>query len=336
MAEINVPDDILKPWRNQSRQLKKGLPLILAAVVLVAAVATSFYSIGPDEVGVLLRFGKYIRTTDPGLHFKIPFIERAIPIKVKRIFKEEFGFRSGGGELRQGGLRRERVRRGQTAYQDESLMLTGDLNVLDVQWIVQFQIKDPVQFLFKVRDQRETIRDMSEAVMRRVVGDYSVDEVLTTKRVEINTEAQENLQEILNSYEAGIQIVTVKLQDVTPPGRVQIAFNEVNQAKQEKERMINEAWEAYNKVIPRAKGIAEKMIRDAEGYSVDVVNRAKGEANRFLARWEAYKKAPAVTKKRIYIQTLADVLAKPKHKYIIDPSQKSIIPFLQLNSAGGD
>jgi len=303
------------------------MPAIAAMIILLAAALTSFYSIGPDEAGVILRFGKYVRTTMPGLHVKIPFVERAIPVKVKRIFKEEFGFRTEAPGVRQARS---------DFYRDESLMLTGDLNVLEVRWIVQFQIKDPVAFLFKVRDQRETIRDISEAVMRRVVGDYSVDEVLTIKRAEIDVEAQTELQRILDSYSAGIQVVTLKLQDVTPPDRVQPAFNEVNEAKQEKERMINQAWEAYNKVIPRAKGEAEKTIREAEGYAVNVVNRAKGEAQRFLATWEAYRQAPDVTRKRLYLDAMADVLATSKQKYIIDPSQQTLLPLLQLQKGGAE
>lgn len=325
MADIQYPEDILKS--AQAQRLLKGLPTIAALVLLIAAALTAFYSIGPDEAGVILRFGKYVRTTTPGLHMKMPLlVERAIPIKVKRIFKEEFGFRAEAQGARQASS---------DFFRDESLMLTGDLNVLEVRWIVQFQIKDPVQFLFRVRDQRETLRDISEAVMRRVTGDYSVDEVLTIKRAEIDVQAQEELQQILDSYGAGVQIVTVKLQDVTPPDRVQPAFNEVNEAKQEKERMINQAWEAYNKVIPRAKGEAEKTIREAEGYAVDVVNRAKGEAQRFLATWEAYRQAPEVTRKRLYLDAMAAVLAKSKQKYIIDPSQQALLPFLQLQNKGG-
>ena len=326
MADFESPEDILKSVQVQ--RWLKGLPAIIVLVLLLAAALTSFYSIGPDEAGVILRFGKYVRTTTPGLHMKIPLlVERAIPIKVKRIFKEEFGFRAEAQGARQ--TRSD-------FYRDESLMLTGDLNVLEIRWIVQFQIKDPVQFLFRVRDQRETLRDISEAVMRRVTGDYSVDEVLTIKRAEIDVQAQEELQRILDSYGAGVQIVTVKLQDVTPPERVQPAFNEVNEAKQEKERTINQAWEAYNKVIPRAKGEAEKTIREAEGYAVDVVNRAKGEAQRFLATWEAYRQAPEVTRKRLYLDAMTQVLATSKQKYIIDPSQQALLPFLQLQKGGAE
>lgn len=325
MADFQYPEDILKYRQAQVRRLLKGLPGIAALGALLLAALTCFYSVGTDEAGVVLRFGKYVRTTMPGLHVKMPFlIERAIPIKVKRIFKEEFGFRSDAGMARRGG----------GFAGEEALMLTGDLNVLEIRWIVQFQINDPVRFLFRVRDQQDTIRDLSEAVMRRVVGDYSVDEVLTTKRAEIDVEAQQELQRILDSYDAGLQIVTLKLQDVTPPDRVQPAFNEVNEAKQEKERTINQAWETYNRAIPKAKGEAERTIREAEGYAVDVVNRAKGEAHRFLATWEAYRLAPAVTKKRLYLETLSDVLAQAKQKYIIDPSQQALLPLLHLQPKG--
>ena len=326
MADFESPEDILRS--GQVQRLLKGLPAIVALVLLLSAALTSFYSIGPDEAGVVLRFGKYVRTTLPGLHVKMPLlVERAIPVKVKRIFKEEFGFRAEAQGTRQ--TRSD-------FYRDESLMLTGDLNVLEVRWIVQFQIKDPVQFLFRVRDPRDTIRDISEAVMRRVTGDYAVDEVLTIKRAEIDVEAQGELQRILDSYGAGLQIITVKLQDVTPPDRVQPAFNEVNEAKQEKERMINQAWEAYNKVIPKAKGEAEKTIREAEGYAVDVVNRAKGEAQRFLATWEAYRQAPEVTRKRLYLDAMAQVLATSKQKYIIDPSQQALLPLLRFQKGGSE
>jgi membrane protease subunit HflK len=325
VAGIQYPEDITDFRRAQLQRWFGGLPAIAAALLLLAAVLTSFYSVRADEAAVVLRFGRYVRTTSPGLHMKLPlFIERAIPVKVKRIFKEEFGFRSD-------------VPRAHSKHlQDESLMLTGDLNVLEVRWIAQFQIKDPVQFLFRVRDQRETIRDISEAVMRRVAGDYSVDEVLTVKRAEIDVRAQEELQQILDSYGAGLQIVTVKLQDVTPPDPVQPAFNEVNAAKQEKERMINQAWEAYNKIIPKARGEAEKTIREAEGYAVDVVNRAKGEAQRFLATWEAYRQAPEVTRKRLYLDAMAQVMAASKQKYIIDPSQQALLPFLRLQPGASE
>ena len=326
--DIKSPEDILRGRGDQVlRQMRKTLGPLIAGVLLLGAAGTSVYTIGPEEVGVVTRFGRYIRESEPGLHFRMPFfIEQVMPVKVRRVFKEEFGFRRDTTVRRRGG---------RESRQNESLMLTGDLNVLEVRWIVQYQISDPVKYLFKVRRQQEVIRDMSEAVMRRVVGDYSVDEVLTTKRAEVDLEAQQELQEILNSYNVGVKIVTVKLQDVTPPDTVKPAFNEVNEARQEKEQMINQAWEAYNRVIPRARGEAEKTIREAEGYALGVINLAEGDAKRFLATWKAYRQAPEVTRKRLYLDALAEILPKTRSKIIIDASQKSILPILQLESGGG-
>src|SRR3989338_1979500 len=214
-------------------------------------------------------------------------------------------------------------------------MLTGDLNILDVRWIVQYKVKDPIKFLFIVRNPRNIIRDVSEIVMRRLVGDYSVDEVLTVKREEIDHLAQIETQKILDEYQTGVHVVTVKLLDVNPPEKVKPAFNEVNEAKQEKEKMINQAWEAYNKAVPKASGEAERTIREAEGYALDKINRAKGESERFLATLNEYKKAPKITKKRLYLETLTEVLPNAKEKYIIDPEQSSILPLLDIGKKGG-
>ena len=211
-------------------------------------------------------------------------------------------------------------------------MLTGDLNVLDVEWIVQYKIKDPFAALFHIRDLRKTIRDISESVMRKIVGDYTFNEVLTTKRVEINDIAQQELQKILDSYNAGIEIITVKLQDVNPPPPVQPAFNEVNEAKQEKEKMINQAWEIYNHKIPEAKGRAFKIIKEAEGYALEKINNAQGEAKRFLLLLKAYEKAKDVTKKRLYLENMNAVFKKAGKKYIVDPRQKGILPLLNLKN----
>jgi len=319
-------EDIISPktMRNLKKYMVPGIALIL---ILILAV-TSFYSVGPDEVGVIQRFGRYTRTTEPGLHMKLPFgIEKATNVKVKYIFKNEFGFRT----LRPG----IKTVRAPERYLDESLMLSGDLNSLVVEWIVQFKVKDPVKLLFNIRDPGATVGAISEAVMRQMVGDYSVTEVLTTRRVEVNLEVENKLQEILDSYDSGIHIVTVKLQDVNPPDEVKRAFNEVNEAKQERERMINEAWEAYNKSIPRAKGEAEKTIREAEGYGLNRVNSARGDAHKFLAIWEEYKDAKEVTRRRLYLETLAEVLPKARRKYILDSSQGGILPLLRLDEEGG-
>ncbi len=326
--DVRGPDDIIDIGKKKLTDFNRFMPWFVLGLFVLIVLRGTVYSIGPDEMGVMQRFGKYTRLSPPGLHAKIPFgIEKVTPVKVKKIFKQEFGIRT----LRPG----VKTRYSAHQYLDESLMLTGDLNILDVRWIAQFKIKDPVKLLFVTRDPADNIGDMSEVVMRRFVGDYTVDEVLTTKREEIDDLAHIEMQKILDSYNTGIQIVTVKLLDVNPPERVKPAFNEVNEAKQEKEKMINQAWEAYNKVIPRAKGEAEKTIREAEGYALDKINRAKGESERFLATLTEYKKAPQITKKRLYLETLMEVLPKAKDKYIIDPKQSSILPLLNLGEKGG-
>ena len=322
--DVPTPDEIIDVGKKKMHDYGKYIPWVIFGLIVIMGLKGVIYSIGPDEVGVIQRFGKYVDLSSPGLHAKLPFgIDKVTPIKVEKIFKEEFGVRSSGADA--GG------RRFYSSDLEQSLMLTGDLNILDVRWIVQFKIKDPIKLLFVVRNPINVIRDVSEIVMRRLVGDYSVDEVLTIKREEIDYLAQAEMQKILDDYQTGIQVVTVKLLDVNPPDKVKPAFNEVNEAKQEKEKMINQAWEAYNKAIPRAKGEAEKTIREAEGYSLDKVNRAKGESERFLVTLGEYKKAPEITRKRLYLETLAEVLPKAKEKYIIDPRQSSILPLLDIS-----
>lgn len=306
------------PWPPS----RKWYGLVILGIIVLIVLFSTFYAVGPEEVGVIKRFGRYVRMTDPGLHVKIPFAETVTRVKVKRIFKEEFGFRT----LRPG----VKTLYAPEKWEDESLILTGDLNVAVVEWIVQYKIVDPYNYLFKVRDVQKTIRDMAESAVRLVVGDRSVDEVLTVGRMEVATEAQKKLQEILDSYQTGIKIVTLKLKDVNPPDPVKPSFNEVNEARQDRERFINEAWRAYNKVIPKAKGEAEKIIAEAEGYAINRVNRAKGEAERFLALWSEYKKAPEVTRKRLYLETLAKVLPRVGKVYVVDSEQKTILPLLSL------
>jgi len=319
---------LMEMGRKRFGDFRTVVPWFVAAFIVLVGLGSAVYSIGPDEVGVIQRFGRYIGLSVPGLHVKVPFgIDRVTPIKVEKVLKEEFG----GHSTPQQGMR---TYYGQGNL-EQSLMLTGDLNILDVRWVVQFKIKDPVKLLFATRNPLQSIRDISEVVMRRLVGDYSVDEVLTVKREEIDYMAQQELQKILEGYDVGVQIVTVKLLDVNPAEKVKPAFNEVNEAKQEKEKMINQAWEKYNKVIPRAKGEAEKVVHEAQGYAMDKVNRAKGESERFLATLEEYVKAPEITKKRMYLETMTEVMPRAKEKYIIDAQQKSILPFLDVGRKGG-
>ncbi len=314
-------------YEVQGKLFKRIILVILAIVI----VASGLYSVGTDEVGVILQFGKYVRTTNPGLHFKIPFgVERVEKVKVKKVFKQEFGFRT-----IKAAVRTQYASRG---FQNESIILTGDLNVAEVEWIVQYKVKDPYNYLFKIKDPQETLRAMSEAVVRRVVGDRAVTDVLTLGRIEIAKEVEVGLQILLDQFESGIQVVTVKLQDVNPPEPVRPAFNEVNRAKQDKEKMINEAWEDYNKRIPRAKGEAEQMIAMAEGYALQRVNQAMGDASLFNQVYLEYRNAPDVTRRRLYLETMREILPKLEEIYIVDEKQKSILPLLDLGgrAKGGD
>lgn len=306
---------------------KRFLTYIALAVFGAAALFTSFYTVQADEVGVIQRFGRFVKSTEPGLHLKLPWgIDSVKKVKVQTVFKEEFGFRTV-----EAGIRTEYS----TAdFSNESLMLTGDLNSALVEWIVQYRIKDPAAYLFKVRDVEMTLRYVAESVMRQVVGDNSVDEVILLRRKDIALEVTQLMQGLLDEYQTGLDIVTVNLQDVNPPVPVQPAFNEVNEARQERERIINEAWEAYNASVPRAKGQAEQQVLEADGYATNRVNRAHGDAEKFLSIWREYQKAPDVTRRRLYLEMMQDVLPHIDKKYIIDENLKSFLPLLQLDRKG--
>jgi membrane protease subunit HflK len=280
-------------------------------------------------VGIVQRFGKYVRLSEPGLHFKFPWgIESITPVKVNYFYKEEFGFRTDEPGVV------TRYAKPRTEEEDVARMLTGDLNSAMVTWSVQYTIKDPASFLFKVRDPVQTLRDMSESIMREVVGDRSVTEVLTEGRKEISVEVQRQLQEVLDKYESGIKINQAILKTVSPPSSVKASFNEVNQAQQEMDKTVNQALEAYNKVIPRARGQAQKTINEAEGYKEERINRANGDVARFLKILEEYKKAPDITRRRLYLETLDKILPKIKDKVIIDEEAQSVLPLLDLRREG--
>ena len=336
MSPIHYPDEGM-PKMPYPKFNPAIIPFIIF-ILMLSGAGTLFFQVGPDEIGVVQQFGKFVRVTNPGLHFKLPFgIETNNNIKVTHIFKEEFGFRTVSAGVRSLFAGREddvdNMRAaGNGTFLDESLMLTGDLNVAIVEWIVQYAIKDPVQYAFRMRDSRETIRNMSEAIMRLVVGDHTINEVLTEGREEIQRDVEKKLQEVLDSYEMGVEIRNVILQDVTPPDPVKPSFNEVNEARQEKEKMINQAWEEYNRLIPAATGQAQQQIRQAEGYAVEKVNRAKGDAERFDLTLTAYQKSPAITKQRLYLETIQKVFPGLNDKVIMDESQKGILPLLNLNA----
>ena len=303
-------------------KLIRYIILVILGVFVLTALTTSFYTVATDEKGVVTRFGKFDRITEPGLHFKMPApIELVQKPQVERIFKEEFGFKTlqAGVQSRYGGKN-----------QDESLMLCGDLSVAEVEWIVQYKISEPDKFLFNIRNPRKMIRDVAEAVMRNVVGDSSVDEVLTSRRVEINIQAEEKMQKILKSYSSGIQITAVKLQDVNPPEPVKPAFNEVNAAQQDREKFINSALEDYNKVIPRARGEAKQVVKQAEAYAINRTNTALGDASRFLQIWAEYKNSKDVTRRRLYLESMNRILPRLEKKYIIDDKVKGLLPLMNI------
>ena len=316
---------------NRIKKFKlPGGPLIIF-IILVAIFfgSSTFYTIGVDEVGVVQRFGKFVRISQPGLNFKMPAgIEKVTKVKVRRVYKEEFGFRTV-----QPGMRSRYA--GNSDNESASLMLTGDLNVAVVPWIVQYRIKDPYNFLFKVRDVQRLLTDMSEAAMRLIVGDRSINEIIN-KRMEIAEAAKHVLQRELDQAESGINIGTIEMKKTNVPGPVQPSFNEVNQATQEKEKMIYQAKEDYNKAIPRAKGEAERTIRAAEGYALDRINRAKGDVARFRAVYTEYVKAKDVTKRRLYLEMLKELFPKLGPKYIIDSDQKNLLPLLNLGKQGAE
>jgi membrane protease subunit HflK len=308
-----------------------GLKAIVLVIVAVILIATSMYQIEPEEVGVVLRLGKFNDITEPGLHFKIPFgVDRVFKVAVQRQLKQEFGFRTTAVNVRS---RVERV-------PSEADMLTGDLNAAVVEWVVQYRVVDAEAFLFNVRNVEETFRDMTEAVMRQVVGDRTVNEVLTVGRSEIEGLVKVDLQTLSDQYETGIRVDQVVLQDVNPPDPVKPSFNEVNQAEQERERLINEAQSEYNKVVPRAEGEARQTIQQAEGYALNRVNHAEGNAARFNALYSEYRKAPEVTRKRIYLETLAEALPKAGSKIVVDSELEGVLPLLNLTGSkpggGGD
>ena len=321
-------DALLRQARDWLSQLlpgggPRGIITFVVIAVLALGAWTSYYTVPSDSVAVVQRFGKYLKEVPPGLHFKLPLgIDSSIIVPVKRQLKQEFGFTTPGGR---------------SPYQNsrdgkrETEMVTGDLNAALVEWVVQYRISDPVKYLFEVREPGATLRYVSESVMREVVGDRTVDEVITIGRQEIEIEALAKMQALSTKYEMGISIDQVQLKNINPPAPVQASFNEVNQAQQEKEKLINEARRDYNKVIPLAEGEKDQRIREADGYRLKRINEAEGDVARFSALLAEYRKAPEVTRRRIYIETLQDVLPDIQSKIIIDEQARSILPLLNLD-----
>ena len=324
------PDPLEQALRTIGKKIKsgggppkKGIVAVLLAILLVLGGQSAFYKVDTEETGVILRLGKCIGTAAPGLHLKLPFgVDRIVLVKTGRVLKEEFGFRTERPDVRTAYSTRD--------YSDESLILTGDLNVTDLEWIVQYQIIEPVKYLFNVASPTSTIRDLSEAILRTVIGNSKVTDVLTTERERLAFEVQKELQNIFDQYDIGIRVVTVKFQDVNPPKEVRSAFNEVNEAEQQRESLIFQAREQYNREVPKARGIARSKILEAEGYATERINRALGEAQRFKDLLAEYQKAPTVTRKRLYLERMEQILPKIEQLYLIDQEASGVVPLLPL------
>jgi membrane protease subunit HflK len=324
------PEDIVHTLRKRVTMMgAKRIALFVAGLLVLLVLISSWFTVQPEETGVIQRFGAVNRTVGPGLHFKLPTgIESVRRVPTERVLKEEFGFATTATKVG----RKTQYAPDKTSFKEVSLMLTGDLNVIDVQWIVQYRIEDPVRYLFQVRESRQTVRDVAEAVMRRIVGNRLGSDVLTVGRVAVSTEVKVEMQKILSAYQTGVRLVTVELQDVTPPDTVKPAFNEVNEARQDRERTINQAQEQANREIPKARGEATRTITEAEGYAVERVNRANGEATRFTAILAQYQRAPEVTRRRLYLESMAEILPQAKALYIVDSDQKALLPMLRFDS----
>jgi membrane protease subunit HflK len=313
-------------WRKRAGRSGRLIVLAAGGVIMLVVLLMTFYQVEPEEIGVVLRVGKFVRTSEPGLRAKIPFLEEVRKVQVQRQLKQEFGFRT-----EEAGVR---TVFSNADFTGEAVMLTGDLNVAVVEWIVQYRVGDPYKYLFKVRSLTDTFRAMNEAVMREVVGDRTVTEVLTVGRQAIETRVEERLRELSQQYEMGITIEQVVLQDVNPPDPVKPSWDAVNQAQQQRDRMINDARAEYNKVIPRAKGEAQQAILEAEGYAIDRVNRSEGESARFQAVHEAYRRAPEVTRRRLYLETMERVIPTAGGRLFVDKDATGIVPLLNLQGFG--
>ena len=321
MDNININD--LKVPKVDLKKIK--LPIFIG--VLFLTVFLCFYTVDANENAVVLRLGKFLHITEPGLHFKLPFIDSIHKVKVDYQWKEEFGFRTNSPGVRTSYSR--------GSYENESWMLTGNLKIAEVHWVVQYKIKDPFAYLFNLKNVENTIRDVSESTMRLMIGDRSFKEVLQKERIAIAGEAKAQMQKVLDRYSSGIQVQMVQLQGVVPPGPVADSFNEVNRAKQEEETLVNEANQEYNRIVYNAEGLAEKLINEAGGYAVERVNKAKGDTELFNAILKEYRKAPRITEKRLFLEKMEKVFSSMENKMIIDSKLEGVLPLLNLDKEEG-
>jgi membrane protease subunit HflK len=307
--------------RKTLRKVTPALLLIGVGVILALILLfSSFFVVDQKEEAVVLNLGKFSRMVGPGLHFKAPFgVEKNYNVPTQRILKEEFGFRT---------LESGIVSQYSSAdFSSESIMLTGDLNIIDVEWIIQYQITDARQWLFNVDNQEKTIRDISQSAINMLVGDRTIFDVIGAERAHIEVEGQQLMNDLYKSYGLGIRVTTVKLQNIVPPkGAVQDAFEDVNKAIQDRSRMINEGKEAYNQSIPKASGQADQTIQEAQGYATERVNIARGDVSRFLAVLGEYRQAPDVVRTRLYYEMYDQVFANADGTDLIDKNLKNFLP----------
>lgn len=320
------------PW-TQHLPIKKSPPIgaILLVLFALTGLFTAYYTVPAESAGVVLRFGKHLHNVPPGLHLKLPYgIDEVIKVPTQRQLKLEFGM------LRPSEVATNPDQVGVDPQKERS-MVTGDLNAALVEWVVQYRITEPETYLFEVRDPGITLRDLSESVMREIIGDRTVDEIITVGRQEIEDTTLSRLRELSSRYHLGVTVNQVQLKNVDPPVPVQPSFNEVNRAQQDRENAINLANGEYNKAVPRARGEADQAIRGAEGYRFKRINEAEGDASAFTAVLVEYIKAPEVTRTRIYLETLGDVLPSARQDIIVDEAVQQILPMLPLpqNLTGG-
>ncbi len=324
--------------QNQSRGRKgrgfsftpKILVIAILVIIVVVTLSTGFFVVDQTEQAVILRFGKYLKTVGPGLQFKIPFgIDKSFNVETQTVQTMSFGYRATSA----GNLSGSSTQYNYSKYMDESTMLTGDLNIVDIQWIVQYRIDDPYKWLFHINNQSKTISDLSRSVINQLVGDLPILSIMTSERTSMEVEAHEKLQALLDFYDMGVKLVTVKLQDIVPPaGDVQDAFEDVNKAIQDMNKYINEGKENYNRVIPAAEGEASKIIQEAQGYASERVNSATGDVARFKSVLAEYEKSPDITAKRLYIETMEKILSG--ELTIVDKSLENFLPIMNLTKEG--
>jgi len=319
------------PGKIPRRLTPKAIIIVVGVILLLITAFSSFFVVDQKEMAVVVFFGRFTRMAEPGLHFKLPFgIEKNYNVPTQVVLKDEFGFRVDRPGITS-------IRSAQD-FPGESIMLTGDLNIVDVEWIIQYRIVDAFNWLFKVQEKEKTIRDISQSIINQLVGDRAIFDVIGAERAAIEAQGQEQMNQLFEKYDLGIRVTTVKLQNIVPPaGPVQEAFEDVNKAIQDRNRLINEGQEAYNQSIPRAKGLAEKLIQEAEGYAVERVNEADGDVARFARVLDEYTRNPGVTRTRLYYEMFEDVFKDANNVDLIDKNLQNFIPFKALTApaAGG-